>query len=65
MYFFFKIKLIAVLVKLDCYVKSIIPYSENKLNLDVPLAEADLFMMPANHKPIFDYTYSMTVDGEI
>lgn len=45
--------------------KSIIPYSETKLNLEFPLAEADLFMMPANHKPIFDYSYSLTIDGEI
>ena len=64
MYVLFKFKLIATFVRLDCY-KSLLTYSETKLDLSFLEGEVSLFMMPKNPKPIFDLEYSLTADGEI
>ena len=64
MYILFKFKLIATFIRLDSY-KSIMTYSQTKLDLSFLEGEVTLFMMPRNPKPIFDYEYSLTGDGEI
>jgi hypothetical protein len=55
--------LIATIIKLDIYHKNILIYSDVKLKLDFLEGEVSPFMMPKNPKPIFDYEYSLTIDG--